>query len=223
MNFFVSEVVTAPTALPISVAAADESLAAAVVEELERLYLWRAIVRQERRIVFDGALPQRLEFEPVSSIVSFTRWEPARFPMRKFRGRGGVGSEDTAEVIPADTYNFVSRDPQGTIIAPAPGKNWPPPLRPLGSFTLNYECGWTVTPESAPGAGDAVNEVPASVRLMVSRAVDFRSVSGGLGDLSVGALDLGLADSYKTDAIPLEIRNIARSYFYRPGIFVGVP
>ena len=155
MNLFVSEIVTQPAHLPIT--ATDEALAAAVVEEIERTILWRALVSQERRILIDGPLPPRIEIEPVSSIVSLTRWEPARFPMRKFRGRGGVGSEDTAEVIPADTYNFVSRDPQGAIIAPAPGKNWPAPLRPFGSFALTYMAGWTVTPESNPGAGDAVN------------------------------------------------------------------
>ena len=178
MNFFVSEIITPAANLPVTVAAADMALAAAVVEEIERGVLWRAIVRQERRIVFDGALPQHIEIEPVRAVVSLTRWEPARFPMRKFRGRGGVGSEETAEVIPADTYNFVSRDPQGTIIAPAPGKNWPPPLRPFGSFALTYTAGWEVTPESAPGAGDAVNNVPASVRLMIERAIRFRAGSG---------------------------------------------
>ena len=222
MNFFVSEVTSPPSHLPISVDTADESLAAATVEEIERGVLWRAIVRQERRIVFDGALPQRIEIEPVAAVVSLARWEPARFPMRKFRGRGGVGSEDTAEVIPADTYDFVSREPQGTIIAPAPGKNWPPPLRPFGSFTLKYTAGWEVTPESAPGAGDGINQVPASVRLMIERAVRFRAGSG-VGDLTIGSLKIGLADSYKTDRIPAAITSIGRAWAYRPGLFSARP
>ena len=66
-----SEIVTPPTAhLPVTVAAADTALAAAVVEEIERVHLWRAIVRQERRIVLDGPLPPRIEIEPVASSLS---------------------------------------------------------------------------------------------------------------------------------------------------------
>ena len=57
MNLFVSEIVTPPAHLPVTVAAADMALAGSVVEELERGFLWRAIVRQERRIVLDGSLP----------------------------------------------------------------------------------------------------------------------------------------------------------------------
>ena len=71
-----SEIVTPPTALPVTVAAADMALAAAVTEELERVYLWRAIVRQERRITVDGPLPPRIEIEPVGSLTSITRWTP---------------------------------------------------------------------------------------------------------------------------------------------------
>ena len=52
---FAGEVVTPPTHLPITTT--DEPLAAAVTEELERVVLWRAIVRQTRRIVIDGPLP----------------------------------------------------------------------------------------------------------------------------------------------------------------------
>ena len=100
MNLFVNEIVTPPAHLPIT--ASDTALAAAVTEEIERTILWRAIVLQERRILIDGPLPSRLEIEPVTSIVSLTRWTPARFPERKARGRGGPGSEDTAVVIDAD-------------------------------------------------------------------------------------------------------------------------
>ena len=87
---------------------------------------------------------------------------------------------------------------------------------------MSYSCGWTVTPESAPGADDAVNEVPASILLMLTRAVEFRAGSG-LGDLKIGSLDLSVPDSYATDAIPREIASIGRSWAYRPGIFAGRP
>ena len=111
---------------------------------------------------------------------------------------------------------------QGTIITPAPGKNWPAPMRPIGSFALTYVAGWEVTPESAPGAGDAVNEVPASVRFMVERAIAFRAGSG-LGDIAIGSLKLSVAESYSTDRIPPEIANIGRAFQYRPGIFAASP
>ena len=125
MNLFVTEIVTPPALLPITVADADKALAAAVVEEIERGILWRAIVSQERRILIDGPLPQLLDLEPVTAIVSLTRWTPS----------------DAAEVIPAANYNFVSRDPLGATIAPAPGKNWPAPERSIGSFGADLHGG----------------------------------------------------------------------------------
>ena len=57
MTLFVSEIVTPPEHLPVTVAAAQTDLARAVTDECERAVLWRAIVAQERRIVIDGALP----------------------------------------------------------------------------------------------------------------------------------------------------------------------
>ena len=204
MSLFVSEIVTQPAHLPIT--ATDEALASGVVEELERGVLWRAIVSQERRILIDGPLPPRLEIEPVTAVVSLTMWTPT----------------DDAEVIPAATYNFVSRDPAGATIFPVVGRSWPAPERAVGSFALTYMAGWVVTPESAPGAGDAVNDVPASVRLMVERAISFRAGSG-LGNIELGSLKLGLADSYKTDRLPAAIQSIGRAYAYRPGLFVGKP
>ena len=104
----------------------------------------------------------------------------------------------------------------------APGFAWPAPLRPVGSFALTYMAGWTVTPESTPGADDAVNEVPASVRLMIERAVAFRAGSG-LGGITIGSLKINAAPTYETDRIPPEIANIARAYQYRPGIFAARP
>ena len=201
MNVFMTGVVTPPEHLPI--AASDTDLAAAVVEEIERTVLWRACVLQTRRILIDGPLPQILELEPVSAIVSLTMWSPT----------------DDAAVI--GDYSVVTRD-AGTIIAPDPGASWPAPERQVGSFALTYLAGWVVTPESSPGAGDAINMVPPSVQLMLKRAIEFRAGSG-VGDLTIGSLTIGLADSYKTDALPREITNIGRSFQYRPGLISARP
>ena len=130
-------------------------------------------------------LPPRIEIEPVTAIVSLTKWTPT----------------DDAAVIDAASYVYATRDPLGTVIAPAPGTTWPAPERSIGSFALTYLAGWTVTPDSALDAGDAVNEVPASVQLMVKRAIAFRAGSG-LGDITIGSLKIGVANSYKTDRIP---------------------
>ena len=202
MSFFAYEIVTPPARLPITVVAAQTDLAAALVEEIERGVLWRGIVRQQRRILIDGPLPTRIEIEPVTAIVSLTRWITG----------------DDCVVIPATTYNSVTRDPSGTIIAP--NSSWPAPERSIGSFALTYSCGWEVTPESSPGAGDSVNNVPASVRLMVEKAVAFRAGSG-LAGFTIGSVKIDVADSYSTDQLPREIASIGRAYAYRPGIFAA--
>ena len=176
-----------------------------MVEEIERVHLWRGIVHQRRRIVID-ILPPRIEIEPTTAIVSISRWAQA----------------DAAEVVPASTYTVVSRDPLGTVIVPAPGYDWPAPEREIGSFEITYECGFTVTPETAPLADDAVNEVPASIRLIIQKAIEFRAGSG-VGDLTIGSLTIGLADSYKTDRLPDAIASIGRAWAYRPGIFSSRP
>ena len=123
-------------------------------------------------------------------------------------------------MVDAESYSVVTRDPAGTIIAPAPGFAWPAPARSIGSFALTYMAGWTVTPETADGADDAINEVPASVRLMVERAVVFRAGSG-IGDIAIDSLKLSVAGSYATDRLPPEIASIGRAFFYRPGLFAG--
>ena len=205
MNLFVTEVVTPPEHLPVEVAAADQALAAAVVEEIERVVLWRGLVRQTRRITVDGPLAAQIELEP-ATITSITRWSPT----------------DAASVIDADNYHVISRDPQGTVIEPLPWYSWPEPQRAIGSFAVNYECGWTVTPETALLAGDAVNEVPASVRFMVERAVSFRA-GAGLGNIGIGSLRLDVEPSYSTDKLPKEIASIGRAFQYRPGIFAARP
>ena len=204
MTYFPSEIVTPPASLPIT--ATDEALAAAVVEEIERAILWRAVVLQTRKILIDGTLPI-LELEPVSSIVSLTRWTPT----------------DPAEVIDPASYYLVSRDPAGALIAPVTGYDWPAPERSIGSFELTYQAGWTVTPETALNAGDGVNEVPASILLMLNRAISFRSGSGGIGDIKIGSLDLSVPDSYATDRLPAAIASIGRAYQYRPGVMSARP
>ena len=155
--------------------------------------------------------PLESTLSPVTALTSLTRWTPG----------------DAAKVIPAANYNFVSRDPLGATIAPAPGRNWPAPKRSIGSFALTYWAGWEVTPESAPvknraAPGDALTEVPASVRLMVERAVAFRR-GAGLGDIGIGSLKLDVAPSYATDKLPREIASIGRAFQYRPGIFAARP
>ena len=198
MNFFVNEIITPPSHLPITVSDEQAALAHAVVDECERTVLWRAIVNQERRIVIDGPLPSRLELEPSTAIVSLTRWTPT----------------DDAVVVDADNFDVVSRDPAGTIIFAAPGQNWPAPERSIGSFALTYMAGWAVD--------DVTNSVPASVQHMVERAVAFRAGSG-LAGFSIGSVKIDVAESYETDQIPREITNIARAYAYRPGLFAGRP
>ena len=207
MNLFMSEVVVPPEHLPIIISDAQKALTRAVVEEVERCILWRAVVVQQRKIIVDGPLPPRIEIEPVSGSVSIAQWTPT----------------DAAEVIPASTYNVVTREPAGTIIIPAEGQNWPAPERAIGSFALTYQAGWEVAPESAPGAGDGVNNVPASLQLLVQRALAFRAAPHGLGDLKIGSIDISVPKSYSTDKLPSSITSLGRFYQYRPGVFAARP
>ena len=193
MTYFGETTIT-PTHLPIE--ATDEALAKAVIEEIEGVILWRAVVSQTRRITVDGPLPPRIELEPVASLTSLTRYTPA----------------DSAAVIPAASYHFVSRDPGGAIIEPV--SDWPAPERALGSFEITYEAGWEVT--------NTTNAVPASVQVMIERAVSFRAGSG-LGNIEIGSLTMDVADPYKTDKLPREITDIARRWVYRPGLFAARP
>ena len=195
MSLFMDMIVTPPASLPLI--ATDAALVAAVVEECERTVLWRAIVSQTRRILIDGDLPARIEIEPVTDIVSLTRQT----------------KDDDAEVIDADDYMVVTRDPSGTIIAPHHRDGWPKPERDIGSFALTYTAGWVVT--------DTENKVPAAILFMLDRAIAFREGSGGVGDVKIGSLEISVPDSYATDALPREITNIGRAWAYRPGIFAA--
>ena len=193
MTYHSPKIVTPPARLPIT--ATDETLAAAVTDECERAILQRAIVAQERRITVDGPLPPRIEIEPATAIVSLTRWTP----------------DDDAVVVDAASYYSVTRDPSGTIIEPVSG--WPEPERSIGSFALTYMAGWEVT--------DTENLVPASILLMLNRAVEFRATSVGVRNIKVGSLDLSFTTSYSTDKLPREIASIGRAYAYRTGLFAG--
>ena len=57
---------------------------------------------------------------------------------------------------------------------------------------------------------------------MIDRAVAFRRGSG-VGNIKIGSLEISVADSYSTDALPREITNIARAWAYRPGIIAARP
>ena len=97
------------------------------------------------RILIDGSLPARIELEPVTAIVSLTK-----------AGHPG----NAASVIDAASYSVVTRDPAGTVIAPAPGCHGPRPCVSSGASRLPTMAGWTVTPESAPLAGTRLTMSP---------------------------------------------------------------
>ena len=137
MTLFVSEIVTPPEHLPVTVTAAQTNLARAVVDECERAILWRAIVRQERRIVIDGFLGPRLELEPVLSVVSLTRWTPT----------------DDAAVVDAASYDYVTRESGRDHHRARARVRLARALAPYGSFALTYTAGFVVTPEPRPRGG----------------------------------------------------------------------
>ena len=149
--------------------------------------------------MIDGSLSHLIELEPTTAITSLTTWTSA----------------DPAEVVAEDTYDVVSRDPRGTVIAPSPGYDWPAPERRYRKFRadLRWRAGKSQTPRTS---------VPASVKLMVERAIEFRAGRcAGLGDIRISTLEMDKADSYQTDQLPRELTDIARAFFYRPGLFVG--
>ena len=77
MSFFVNEIVT-PASHATDRRRPTHDLAASVVEECERLILWRAVVQASdvRKVVIDGPLPSRIELEPLTAIVGLTKWTP---------------------------------------------------------------------------------------------------------------------------------------------------
>ena len=195
---FASEIVTPPTALPVTVAEAQEyaradsddtifeRLIAAVTLETERSVLWRAIVAQQRRSVFDAPLAPRITLEPTNAIVSLTRWTDA----------------DAAEVVPADVYHFSSADPGGAVVSLRRGQVWPSAERKTDGFALTYDCGW------------AVNDVPAAIQHMILTAVaaQYQNIdpfaAAGVRDLKVGSVSLKAA-------IPPDVAALGSAYAYR--------
>ena len=136
----------------------------------------------------------------MTALVSLTKYTPT----------------DDADVIDAASYAYVdTRSVAGTSHRTlATGTTWPAPERSIGSFALTYLAGWEVT--------DTENNVPASVRFMIDRAIKFRAGSG-LGNISIGSLKIDVADSYSTDRLPGAITSIGRAWAYRPGIFSAKP
>ena len=209
---FASEIVTAPSALPVTVAEAQEyaraesdaaifaRLIEAVTLETERSILWRGIVTQRRLLVVNAPLAPKLTLEPTTSIVSLTRWTDA----------------DAVEVVPATIYHVASSDPGGTVVSLRRGKAWPSAEREEASYALTYECGWPVDREVDP----VVNSVPAAIQHMILAAVaaQYQNIdpfaAAGVRDLKVGSIELQAA-------IPPDVADLGRAYAYRQTIGRG--
>ena len=201
---FASEIVTPPSALPVTVADAQEyaradsddaifsRLIAAVTLETERSVLWRAIVAQRRRLVVDAPLAPQLTLEPTTSIVSLTRWTDA----------------DATETVPAEVYHVESSDPGGTVVSLRRGQVWPDPQRETAAYALTYDCGWLV------------NSVPAAIQHMILTAVaaQYQNIdpfaAAGVRDLKVGSVALQAA-------MPPAVAELGRAYAYRQTIGRG--
>ena len=198
---FASKIVTPPTALPVTVAEAQEyaradsddtifeRLIEAVTLETERSVLWRAIVSQSRSLVVDAPLAPRLTLEPTTSIVSLTRWTEA----------------DAVEVVPAEVYHVSSSDPGGTVVSLRRGQVWPSSERETSAYELTYDCGWPVA------------DVPAAIQHMILTAVakQYQNIdpfaAAGVQDLKVGSVVLKAA-------IPPDVAALGSAYAYRQTI-----
>ena len=201
---FASEIVTAPSALPVTVAEAqeyaradsDDSIFARLIEavtlEMERSVLWRAIVAQRRRLFTDAPLAPKITLEPTTSIVSLTRWTDTA----------------PAEVVPAEVYHVSSSDPGGTVVSLRRGKSWPTSERQTDAYALTYDCGWEV------------NDIPAAIQHMILSAVakQYQNIdpfaASGVRDLKVGSVVLKAA-------IPPDVSDPGLAYAYRQTIGRG--
>ena len=201
---FVSQIVTPPSALPVTVAEAQEyaradsddaifsRLIAAVTLETERSILWRGIVAQRRRLLVDVPLNPRLTFEPSTSIVSLTRWTEA----------------DAVEVVPTSVYHVESSDPAGTIVSLRSGSRWPGAQREMAAYALTYDCGWPVA------------DVPEAIQhmILIAVAAQYQNIdpfaAAGVRDLKVGSVELKAA-------IPPAVASLGRAYAYRQTIGRG--
>ena len=201
---FVSDIVTPPEALPVTVADAQayaktssddaifERLIAAVTLETERSVLWRGIVAQRRRLVAPAPLARFLTLEPTNSIVSFTRWT----------------EDDPAVVIPSSDYHVQSSDPAGTVVSLRRDSSWPGAERQEAAYALTYDCGW------------AAADVPQAIQHMILVAVkaQYQTLNplskAGLRSVKIGNIDL------KAD-IPPKVANLGMAYAYRTTIGRG--
>ena len=201
---FASEIVTPPSALPVTVAEAQEyaradsddtifeRLIAAVTLETERSVLWRAIVEQRRLLVAEAPLAHKITLEPTTAIVSLTRWT----------------FEDAKEVVPADVYHVSSSDPGGTVVSLRRGQVWPGSERETEAYELTYDCGWPVA------------DVPAAIQHMILTAVakQYQNIdpfaAAGVRDLKVGSVVLKAA-------IPPDVAALGSAYAYRQTIGRG--
>ena len=209
---FAGEIVTPPTAVPVTVAEAQEYARAdsddaiferlidAVTLESERSVLWRGIVAQQRRLVVDAPLAPRLTLEPTTSITSLTRWTDA----------------SASREVPDDVYHAVSSDPAGTVVSLRRGQVWPDAERESAAYALTYDCGWEVDREVDP----VVNKVPKAIQHMILAAVaaQYQNIdpfaAAGVRELKVGSVALKAA-------IPPDVADLGRAYAYRQTIGRG--
>ena len=209
---FVSEVVTPPSDLPVTVTEAQEyartesdsaiftRLIPAVTLETERSVLWRAIVSQRRRILLPAPLAPQINLEPISSLVSLTRWTDS----------------DPVAVVSEDVYHVATSDPGGTVVSLRRGGFWPDAERQEAAYALTYDCGWSVEREVDP----VENEVPDAIQHMILMAVaaQYQNIdpfaAAGVRDLKVGSVELKAA-------IPPKVAALGRAYAYRQTIGRG--
>ena len=164
----------------------------AVTLETERSILWRAIVAQRRRLVVDAPLAHEITLEPITAVVSLTRWTDA----------------DAAEVVPAEIYHVASSDPGGAGVSLRRGQVWPDPQRETAAYALTYDCGWLA------------NDVPEAIQHMILTAVaaQYQNIdpfaAAGVRDLKVGSVALKAA-------IPPAVAALGRAYSYRATIGRG--
>ena len=185
---FVSEIVTPPAHLPVTVAAADQALAAAVVEEIERVHLWRAIVAQTRRILIDGPLPARIELEPTTAIVSLTRWTPRRRRQRDRRGQlqSYVTSRETGRDHHCSRSGVMARARTS--------------VRELRAYLHGGLGRSRLKPRSM--LVTRLTKSPPAIQLMIEARNQRLGPEVDWATLTIGSLTIGLADSYKTDRTP---------------------
>ena len=158
------EIVTAPTATPVSVAdvksyipvtlpGEDAELAdliEGVTLDAEQRILWRAIVTQQRRVqILSQCPPRAMQVEPFRT---------------DRRGRGRRRTSDAAPrerrwhdrgCVDADLYYTV---PSEGIVALKKGERWPIAERDIAPYDLTYWAGWNA------------DDVPSDLKRMVIRA-----------------------------------------------------